>query len=244
MQQQPDFDTTPLWETLRDWLALADSAVFDRFAEFAPQALTGGSGDTRYLYIPGKRADRVVLVAHVDTTWGSSGVPAELIVYDEGILRSGKPGCGIGADDRAGCAALWSLRDLGHSLLLLAGEEQGALGATELMHNPALVTELNQTHQFMVEFDRRNACEFKCYSVGTPEFRAYVHGLTRFTEPDRRSHTDICTLCSDICGVNLSMGFDHEHFASEALNVAVWQRNVALARAWLANPDLPRFPLR
>ena len=43
----------------------------------------------------------------------------------EFFYRSGVYDEGIGADDRAGCAILWLLKDSGHSLLVTNGEEIG-----------------------------------------------------------------------------------------------------------------------
>ena len=51
------------------------------------------------------------------------------VVFEDGVYSSGDDLCGIGADDRAGCAMLWLLRDSGHSLLILDGEEHGQVGA-------------------------------------------------------------------------------------------------------------------
>jgi hypothetical protein len=36
----------------------------------------------------------------------------------------------LGADDRAGLAILWLLRDLGHSLMVTDLEEHGRMGST------------------------------------------------------------------------------------------------------------------
>ena len=85
----------------------------------------------RYVYVPGTRAKRVLLVAHADTVWDRSyGKASETtVVFQDGVFSGTNPACGIGADDRAGCAMLWALRDSGHSLLLVDGEEHGKHGA-------------------------------------------------------------------------------------------------------------------
>ncbi len=72
-------------------------------------------------------------------------------------------------------------------------------------HNPDIKKEINDEHQFVVQFDRRGA--FKYYEIGTEEFRDYVHKATGYTGPDGYANTDICTPCENICGVNLSIGF-------------------------------------
>ncbi len=117
----------------------------------------------------------------------------------------------LGADDRAGCAIIWLLRGLGHGILITHGEEKGSLSVEEMARTtPELLAELNSRYQFMVQIDRRNRADFKCYDVGTDEFRSYVAEMTGFQEPDQRSSTDIRHLAQDICGVNLSCGYQHE----------------------------------
>jgi hypothetical protein len=52
------------------------------------------------------------------------------------------------------------------------------------------------------------------------------------------------TLCSEICGINLSTGFHKEHSSDEYLDIAEWQGTLALCQRWLAEENLPRFPLK
>ncbi|MDX2194327.1 MAG: M28 family peptidase [Gemmatimonadales bacterium] len=233
----PALDT--LLTFLRTPLTSAD-AVLARFATL-PGAIARGTTPRRFVLVPGTRSDRVLLVAHADTVWDDPDaghhVPTELDIED-GVIRATTGG--LGADDRAGCAILWLLRHLGHSLLVTDGEERGRLGAQQLMADPALA-ELVNTHHFAVQFDRRGRRDFKCYDVGTDEFRAYVAGQTGYTEPDRRSFTDICTLCGVIPGVNLSVGYSNEHTDEEKLVVRHWRHTLALARRWLGPAPLPRF---
>ena len=123
--------------------------IFEKFSAL-PNAVIG-VGDAplkRYVYIPGTREDRVVLVAHIDTIWDQSYkkpfTEDRGVVFDDGIFRSNNPNCGIGADCRAGCAMLWELRDCGHSILITDGEEYGKFGANHLKQsNPKLYSELN-----------------------------------------------------------------------------------------------------
>ncbi|MFA4958016.1 MAG: hypothetical protein WC556_13695 [Candidatus Methanoperedens sp.] len=98
-----------------------------------------------------------------------------------------------------------------------------------------------QRHQFAVQFDRRNRRDFKCYSVGTDDFREYLMEKTGYTEPDRDSYTDIVTLCRDICGVNLSIGYLNEHTNEEILLIDEWWDTLEMCRKWLCEPDLPKF---
>lgn len=182
-----------------------------------------------------------MLIAHTDTVWdGESGYPGR-VRYQNGVYCSRRPEIGIGADDRAGCALVWELRDLGHSVLLVSGEEDGCKGSYWLAdQNPDILDELNR-HRFLVQFDRQGRAEFKCYDVGTTAFRTYVHTQTGFTEPDRRSTTDIRVLARGICGVNLSVGYHDEHCPEERLVYADWAYTHQIGRRWLEQTPLPRF---
>ena len=55
----------------------------------------------QFVYVPGIRKDRVLLVAHADTVWHTEyGNPQEAsISYMDGVYSSANELCGIGADD-------------------------------------------------------------------------------------------------------------------------------------------------
>lgn len=225
----------------------SSDGVFDRFKELLG-SIVRGEGKERFLYIPGKRKNKVLLVAHADTFWDShyldGSVYEQKLIFKNNIIQSGSTDCGIGADDRAGCAILWILKDLGHSLLITDGEEHGSIGSEWLMNEPEnrdIADLINQDHQFIVQFDRRNGKDFKCYSVGTDDFRAYISEKTGYTEPDRSSGTDIVALCRDITGVNLSVGYHYEHSEDEYLDLKEWHNTLNLCRKWLTEEELPRF---
>lgn len=235
---------------LRQFLELpvgTSDGVFERFAEI-PRSIFIGQDQERFLYVRGHRDNKVLLVAHADTVWDRHYKRHydgnHELRFDNGIIKSGTKDCGIGADDRSGCAIVWLLQDFGHSILITDGEEGGKTGASWLMSdNKDIAEEINSNHQFVIQFDRRNGADFKCYCVGTDEFRSYVAMKTGYVEPDRTQSTDICVLCEKITGVNLSIGFYNEHTNEEYLVIAQWQHTLNLARKWLSEPDLPRFSL-
>ncbi len=238
-----DTDLECLQEFLQEPLHTAEG-VLARFAAL-PGAMAAGTAPARFVYVPGVRADRVVLVAHADTVWqGRAPVIATPCLDEEaGCFYSLSNRHGLGADDRAGCAILWLLRHLGHSLLVTDGEEQGLLGSEALVYDyPEVLAELNR-HAFMVQFDRGCGGDFKCYDVGTPAFRRYIGEETGYSEPDRRSRTDIVALCRQVPGVNLSVGYYGEHTARERLDIGEWRHTLAVCRRWLAQTPLPAFRL-
>lgn len=212
--------------------------IFAKFREL-DGAEHRGEGKQQFLYRPGHREDRILLVAHADTVWDHG---QQEIVRENGIIRNKKGG--LGADDRAGCAMVWLLRDLGHSLLIVDGEESGRQGSHWLMEaNADIRNEINDKHNFVIEFDRRNGKDYKCYDVGTPEFKKYIEAMTNYVESDRHSYTDIGTLCRKVPGANLSVGYRNEHTEQEYLMVKEWQHTLDLCRKWLEEPGLPRFKL-
>ena len=227
---------------LREFLALPHraEAVLEKFSAL-PGALRRSGGEREgFVYVPATRQNAVLLVAHADTV-GNEDAEIELAETKRVIFN--RRGI-LGADDRAGCAMLWLLRDLGHGLLVTDGEERGGIGTAFLTTAfPELYDEINRRYNFMIQIDRRGGSDFKCYNVGTEEFRAYVAQKTGFAEPDRWSFTDIVGLCRDICGVNLSCGYHDEHTNTEYLVKAEWLHTLTLLRSWLADENLPDFPL-
>jgi hypothetical protein len=200
-----------------------------------------------FVYIPGTRQNKVLLVAHTDTAWDfhrENEILPVLKIHNDKI-HSGLPGYGMGADDRAGVAILWLLRHSGHSLLLVNGEESGRIGSENIRtHHPELFEKIQKDHSFIIEFDRRNATDYKCYDKGTTRFREYLDKvLPGFTDPRDGGATDICTLCRNICGVNISTGFYNEHTSQEYIVVSTWLNTLNLMREWLAHPELPRFEI-
>jgi hypothetical protein len=247
MSHDPQSDIDILLRFLNKPLS-STSGIFDEF-RIESGAIYRGQGLRRFCYIRGSRSDKVILVAHADTVydddWAQEGHPVSIPGLTGPIRQGSTVNQALGADDRAGCAMLWLLRDLGHSLLITSGEEHGQLGSVWIMDDVAnrdIADEINHEHQFAIQLDRRGGGDFKCYDVGTDEFRRYVIENTRYVEPDRDNRTDIKVLCRDICGVNLSIGYSGEHHPDESLNVDQWAHTLDLCRTWLHENELPRYP--
>ena len=204
----------------------------------------------RFLYIEGKRKNKILLIAHADTVYDSfykKKTFSQTIVEENNILKAlsenGKFQA-LGADDRVGLAMLWLLKDSGHSLLVTDGEEGARIGSKWLkMENRDIAERINQNHQFMIQLDRCNGSEFKCYHVGNDEFRAFIKEQTGFSEPEFGAQTDVCSLCEDICGTNLSIGYYDNHTEYESLNIKEWLHTLQIVRKILAKENLPKFHL-
>ncbi len=234
-----------------EFMRMRTMDILDRFADTSKESIvikTKPTGRQSSCFIPGTRKDKVLLIAHVDTVWED---PAEInpclventnVLISGDLFKSGHNAVGIGADDRAGIAILWELRNLGHSLLLVNGEERGGLGSHFIMdHKEKWRRKAIQDHQFAIQFDRRGSNDLVFYDVGTPEFVKYCEKSTGF-KMAHGTFTDICILCRKICGVNMSVGYENEHMAFENLNLDHWNRTLETAREWMSRKDIPKFP--
>ena len=201
--------------------------ILERFASLPNAIYHNDSQKCNFVYVPGNRQDRALLIAHCDTVWDKEyfnyGEINQTVKCESGSYSGVKENFGIGADDRAGCAMLWLLKDSGHSLLITDGEESGRIGAFHIKEKyPEIFEELNQ-HSYMVQLDRRNSRDYKCYRIPvTDEFKSFIEAETQFVDAGVTAFTDIVTLCYKICGVNLSVGYYNEHSSSEILVFDEW----------------------
>lgn len=226
--------------------------VFHWFASL-PRAIRGN----KYVYIPGTLDKKVLLVAHADTvfTW-----PPHSVEWYGNIARANpyKPAAtkddkgkttwgssyrfsGLGADDRAGCALMWTFRNSGHSILITDEEEKGCIGAGLAAEEIGL--ELAD-HLFAVEVDRRGDMNYVYYNVASAEFDAWLTPLLPNWEEQVGSFSDIAEICGQvgISGVNLAAGYIDEHSQDETFFLDAWWRTRASVERILNAADA-RFPL-
>ena len=237
-------------EALEKFLSLDISTakgVLDIFAAL-PGAIAHYDGEkNNFVYVPGTRADRVLLVAHADTVWDSLYANGEgykqTLTKENGVYHGSASDCGIGADDRAGCAMLWLLRDTGHSLLIVDGEEVGQIGSKHIRDNyPEIFDELNR-HSYMIQLDRRDHMNYKVYDLPVPkDFTDFIEKSTTYKCGDRLKSTDIVVLCRDVSGANLSIGYYGEHTPNERLVFEEWLHTLTVVEE-LLRPEQKRFPL-
>ena len=245
------FDKEYAKDVLEEFLSfpLEDSKeILEKFASL-PDAIYCNDGEKRnFVYVPGTRKDKVLLIAHSDTVWDklyfNYGKIGQTLKFENGIYSGVKEDFGIGADDRSGCAILWLLKDSGHSLLITDGEESGRIGAFQIKEKyPEIFEELNQ-HSYMIQFDRRNATDYKCYRIPvTDEFKAFIEKETNYVDAGVSAFTDIVTLCDKICGVNFSVGYYNEHSEYEKLVFDEWYNTLEVAYNML-NKEQKRFLLK
>ncbi len=220
--------------------------IFERFSKLS-NAVYNYSGNPfeRYVFIPGTRKDRVVLVAHADTIWDKNytSIDAEknIVIFENGIFKNSNPNYGIGADDRAGCAMLWALKNCGHSILITDGEEYGKLGANFLKNKNHRLFRLLNRHKYIIELDWKgtNCCLFNQVD-NTNRFKKYIETNLGFIDSKLTGGTDLAILCRNICGVNLGVGYHNHHTNKEFLVLSEWENTLTKLNEFLTKPQ-PKF---
>ena len=236
---------------LIDFLSLPiDSAdeVFDRFALLdGAQYIKGEKTQARFLYIPGTRKDRVLLVAHADTVWDIAYTDKNIeqkIKIKDSIISGTNPDCGIGADDRSGCAMLYALRNSGHSLLIMDSEEHNKYAHILLKEkHKNILKELNR-HQYMLEIDLSGTGLYSSNPkiANTKKFETFIENSLNLKSTPRvnKLGTDITQFCTKICGVNISCAYAKQHSPNEFINIEKWLEILDKLEKFLT-PTQPKF---
>ena len=177
----------------------------------------------------------IALVAHMDTVFS---FPVQHLYYDQqkGVLWSPE---GLGADDRAGVFAILQIIKFGlrPSIILTTDEEKGCIGASKLAEKECPIPGL----KYMIELDRRGTNDCVFYDCYNPEFIKYVESFG-FVER-YGSFSDITFLMSywDICGVNLSVGYEDEHSQTETLHINALYATIEKVKKMLQQKEIPDF---
>ena len=159
----------------------------------------------------------IALVAHMDTYFEEDGIERDFIYRNfNGIMWHPD---GAGFDDKAGIFSIFKILNQGYlpHVIFTADEEFGSLGAKKLVqdmsNNP--FGEL----KYLIELDRANDYDCVFYGCENKEFISYVESFG-FVEAFGTS-SDINHICPvwEIAGVNLSIGYKHEHSKNETLDI-------------------------
>lgn len=214
--------------------------VLEVFSKLEKAEYYSGYNSQSFVYVPGERDDRVLLIAHADTAWDKEAtgevVENPNLISENGIYHGDSKEYGIGADDRAGCALLYLLKDSGHSLLVTDGEERGMLASKYIcMLFPDLYEELN-CHNYMIQFDLKGKRQYDCYDIPvSDEFICYIEQWTKFSpRKGKRGQTDICVLANEVCGVNISIGYENPHCSHEFLSYKSWLHTLNVVENMIA----------
>lgn len=191
--------------------------------------------DDCWLYIPKETAGKVCIVAHIDTVFDSDR-QTPLIIYDKGKGLVSSPD-GLGSDDRAGVyAALKLFNSIPEPykpfVLLTDFEEVGGYGAQEASE---IFKEVLKDCTMFIELDRKGADDAVYYNGEPKEFIDYINFFGFKTSSG--SFSDISYLCPELerCGVNLSIGYYHQHSKHEYLNINEMEATIERVKTILIN---------
>ena len=237
------------FNTLREFLSMSVFSTDEVFHKFNSDI--GGNlyqiNGHKFYFKPGTREDRILLIAHADTVWDKRYKDFGLIdakywdaIEKEGYVQekpvetfdafySGSKHYGLGADDRAGAAIAWLLKDSGNSILITDCEEIGAFSARCLMGDEYLRDIIN-SHRYMLQFDLNGKNQFKCYSAGSDDFKAMMEIKTKSEMLPNFSFTDVAVLGEKVCGANLATGYKFEHTPYELLVKKDWYKCYKIAK--------------
>lgn len=226
-----------------------EDQVVSRFA-----VLKGAMRHKEFVFVPGTRNRRLLLVGHADV---AQPCPCRNVEWKGNIAKSGGSSyengssfqsggrylgnAGLGADDRVGCAMLWTFRNSGHSILITRGEEKGLVGAKAATRE---IGDLLSEHQFAIEVDRKGDQEMVWYECATDPFKDHIRQFAKGWDEDRGTSTDIAHICPEvgICGVNFAAGYLYEHRTEELFFIDAWERTRNVVSK-LLRMDQPRFVL-
>lgn len=245
-------------DILKEFLNLPiDSAnsVFEKFQEDKAGKLLDIDGEKVYFKL-GNRKDKILLIAHADTVWDKrhynyvtstklnnnyktdfeldlEDIPttkplSNYLQENVSTFYSNNNINGIGADDRAGAAIVYLLKDTGNSVLITDNEEIGAIASRKLMQNPKL-RDLIKSHRYILQFDLKGTKNFKCYNAGSDDFKVMLETKTKYSMLPNFSYTDVAFLGKDICGANFSIGYYNEHTPNEYLVKDEWLETYKVA---------------
>jgi len=152
------------------------------------------------------------LVAHLDTVHRQ--VPREIFRdQEQHVIWSPQ---GIGADDRAGVYAIFSLLQDGYrpTVILCTQEEVGGIGADALI---AAVPDPKSELSFLLELDRCGRDDMVFYNCDNPDFEDYLRPFSFHTQFGSFSDISVIAPAWGVAAANLSIGYEDEHTFAERL---------------------------
>ena len=186
-------------------------------------------------YITAEGDIPIALVAHMDTVFKD---PPVEIFFDPRHNAMISPD-GLGADDRAGVFAIIQIirSGLRPHVIFTTDEEMGGIGASVLSSQDCPFKDL----RYLIELDRRGAQDCVFYDCDNEKFVDYVESFG-FTW-NWGTFSDISFLCPNwkIAGVNLSVGYQHEHTFTEILYVGHLLSTIEKVKKMLTAEDIPSF---
>ena len=193
-------------------------------------------GNEHLVFLPhdGKHKGKIALVVHADTyhetpyTYkyeGQTRIITPKSVRDKSVYFDPVHGVywspdGLGADDRAGVYAAFTLfaklhgTDAQPVVILTDGEESGGSGAAEAAWKSHFLREC----AYLIELDRRGTNDSVYYNDEPQDFRKHIAQYGFRSTIGSFSDISILAPSWSLCAVNLSVGFFDEHSRTEILH--------------------------
>ena len=186
----------------------------------------------------------IALVAHMDTVFEAElRAPAEdsHMLYDKEKNIMHCVGFG-GFDDKAGVFAIIQILQAGFRphVIFTTDEEKGCIGASALAQEECPFEDC----RYIVQLDRRGTHDCVFYDLDTIECKDFVDYIEKFGFTEAYgTFTDITEFCPKwkIAGVNLSVGYMHEHTQREILYVNPLMATISKVKAMLSQTNIPAF---
>lgn len=186
----------------------------------------------------------IALAAHMDTVFeteiAARGVTNQ-VLYDRHKNMMHCVGFG-GFDDKAGIFAIIQILQAGYRphIIFSTDEERGCVGATALAKLACPFPDC----RYIIQLDRRGINDCVFYEMDTTACADFVKYIESFGfEEAYGTFTDITEYCPmwGIAGVNLSIGYFHEHTSSEVLYVNPMLSTISKVKAMLSETEIPEF---
>lgn len=167
-------------------------------------------------YVFYKSKSPILLQAHVDTVRDEK---KDLIIYGDKILYANGV---LGADDRAGIYAMLKVfelhKEIGLPNILLTNHEETGGRGMKVFTDKVKAKKLNHIN-LCIALDRQGVGEYVTYNELPDEVDNYMNWFG-FIEHEG-SFSDCQIFCSKykIPSVNVSVGYHHQHTASECLHM-------------------------
>lgn len=181
-------------------------------------------------------ASPVALIAHCDAVWDK---PPAKIVDRNGVL-SVKRGGILGADDRAGVAAILAcvLRGSTPQIYLTTGEESGGIGATALANSGYTPPD---SVRVLLQLDRQSGNDFVTYDCASADLDAWCERFGWIKDSGLFSDISILAPWWGIAAANLSVGYYNQHSRQEYLVIPQLEHCVRRVRAMIDAPPKERI---
>lgn len=209
--------------------------------DFAKQVLIAAdykldSQGTDFIVGTPQSASPIALIAHCDTV--AKSPPADIQI--QGGIVSVRGGGVLGADDRAGVAAILAIIDAGYrpQVYLTTGEEIGGVGATALADSDYYPED---SLNLLIQIDRQSGTDFVTYDCESLRLDSYMTKAGFRKSVGSFSDISILAPAWGIAAANVAAGYFGQHSHTEYLVLPHLQHTISRIKRMLKNPPKSRM---